>query len=105
MAVHIGKIIKGLVKQRGLSVTAFADDINYSRRNVYEIFDRESIDTGLLLKIGRVLGENLFWYYIPEEERAKQAKKQANMEELYDMLKNLEKKLEAKGKARKRKRA
>lgn len=43
-----------------MTVTEFADKINYSRRNIYSIFSKESIDTSLLFKISEVLKYNFF---------------------------------------------
>jgi hypothetical protein len=65
---HIGKIIKEQVKRKGISVTEFAEKINYSRRNVYEIFDKETIDTGLLIKINKIIDQNLFLLYLTDSE-------------------------------------
>jgi plasmid maintenance system antidote protein VapI len=71
MTVHIGSIIKEAVNKSGMSVTDFADQINYSRRNVYEIFEKETIDTGVLLKINKVLGQNLFFAYLDPSDLEK----------------------------------
>ena len=46
-----------------MSVTEFAQKINYSRRNVYSIFDKESVDTAVLKKIGDILDHNFFVDY------------------------------------------
>jgi transcriptional regulator with XRE-family HTH domain len=89
MAIHIGKIIKGLVKSKGMSVTKFADAISYSRRNVYEIFDRETIDTGLLQRISKVLEQNLFLHYITEAEIVAFKNKRVKNEELLETLAKL----------------
>ena len=61
--VHIGEIIKRVVKEKGLSVTEFGKRISKHRRNVYDIFLRESVDTELLQKIGKVLEHDFFSYY------------------------------------------
>ena len=90
MTIHIGKIIKELVKNREMSVTAFADKVNYSRRNVYEIFDKETIDTGLLVKIGKVLGENLFLHYLSPEDIEKLKATPLNTKNLGEVLKELQ---------------
>ncbi len=86
MAIHIGKIIKKLVKKKGISVTGFADQINYSRRNVYEIFERETIDTGLLIKVSKVLEENLFLHYISENDISNFKNSKSTEEELKEIL-------------------
>ena len=63
MKLHIGNKIREVVKKSGISVTRFAGNINCSRRNVYSIFDKETIDIGLLLKIGNVLEYDFFSDY------------------------------------------
>lgn len=56
----IGQIIKAEVERQGLSATQFADKICVSRTNVYGIYDRRTIDSGLLAKISEVLHHNFF---------------------------------------------
>ena len=63
MKVHIGKKIKEAVKKSGMSVTEFAKKVNYSRRNVYSIFEKESVDTSQLKKISDVLEHDFFVDY------------------------------------------
>lgn len=63
MKIHIGKKIKEAVKRSGISVTEFAAKINYSRRNIYSIFEKESVDTSLLIKISEVLEQDFFTHY------------------------------------------
>jgi len=63
MMVHIGSKIKEMQQAGGLSVTVFAKKISTSRRNVYMIFERSSIDTDLLARISRVLHHDFFRYY------------------------------------------
>ena len=60
MSFHIGKKIKEVLYQKGISVSEFAKSINRSRNVVYDIFERESIDTKLLQKISKVLDYNFF---------------------------------------------
>ena len=63
MKVHIGGKIKEAVKKSGMSVTEFAKKINYSRRNIYSIFEKESVDTAILKKIGDILEYDFFVDY------------------------------------------
>lgn len=60
MALHLGKKIKEVLYQKGISVSEFAKAINRSRNVVYDIFERESVDTKLLQKISKVLEHNFF---------------------------------------------
>jgi len=65
MSVHIGNKIKSTVQKRGMLVAEFARRINKSRENVYSIFRRKTIDTGLLVTISKVLDHDFFQYYTP----------------------------------------
>ena len=63
MSIHIGAIIKEELYKQGISVSAFAKKINRSRNVVYNIFERESVDTSLLNKIGLILRTDFFSIY------------------------------------------
>jgi hypothetical protein len=68
VAIHIGKKIKEEIYRQGVSVSGFAKKINRSRNVVYDIFERESIDTGLLNKIGKTLNCDFFSLYSAQKE-------------------------------------
>ncbi|HWY11697.1 MAG TPA: helix-turn-helix domain-containing protein [Bacteroidia bacterium] len=89
MAVHIGKIIKDALKTRKMDVTEFSKKINYTRSNAYKIFNKEGIDTVLLVKISKVLGENLFFNYLTAEEIAGYKNSKVKPEELLGALQDL----------------
>jgi transcriptional regulator with XRE-family HTH domain len=57
---HIGQQIKIVIEQKGITITEFAKRINKSRENVYSIFTRKTIDTGLLTVISEVLDYDFF---------------------------------------------
>jgi hypothetical protein len=61
--IHIGQQIKIVFETKGISVTEFARRINKSRENMYSIFSRKTIDSGLLLAISRVLEFDFFKLY------------------------------------------
>lgn len=65
----IGQIIEQVLRDKGISVTDFARQINTNRNNIYNIFDRETIDTGLLLRISIVLQYNFFAHYMDMIEK------------------------------------
>ncbi len=62
--VHIGKKIRQVIKERRISIVEFAVRINKSRTVVYDIFERKTIDTELLYKIGQELDYDFFQYFI-----------------------------------------
>ncbi|HRN41339.1 MAG: hypothetical protein KF732_12140 [Flavobacteriales bacterium] len=61
--IHIGKKIHEVVKAKGISISVFAKKINKSRTVVYDIFERESIDSLLLYKISEELDFNFLSLY------------------------------------------
>ncbi len=81
MAMHIGKSIKEELYKQGISVSVFAKKINKSRNVVYDIFGRESIDTGLLHKIGKILGCDFFSLYSSQKEYTSQSVKHLSIAE------------------------
>jgi hypothetical protein len=62
--VHIGNKIKKVVYESRIPIQEFAYSINKSRTVIYNIFKRETIDTGLLLVISKALNHNFFLYYL-----------------------------------------
>lgn len=56
----IGELIRKKVYQKNMSVVNFAEQICYTRENVYKIFKRNSIDIDLLARISKVLDHNFF---------------------------------------------
>ena len=62
--IHIGKQIKEVFEKKGFTVAEFARRINKSRENVYSIFKRKTLDTGLLLTISKILEYDFFIIYV-----------------------------------------
>ncbi|MFM7021812.1 MAG: hypothetical protein ACKOXB_02455 [Flavobacteriales bacterium] len=102
MALHIGKKIKEVLEQSSFSVTDFAAKINKSRTVVYDIFERQTIDTGLLQTIGKVLDYDFFHYYSENsfstlnEERAHYVRKINELEKRNELLEKVNTLLEEK---------
>ena len=70
MKVEIGLKIKEVFEARNMKLTDFADELGTVRQNVYRIFKKRHLDTGLLLKISQVLNHNFFQYYVaPPQSR------------------------------------
>lgn len=88
--IHIGKIIKELVKIRRVSVLDFAEKINCTPRNAYKIFSKSSLDSALLSKISGVLGQNLFFYYLTAEDLQQLKSQKQSEEELLNSVSNIE---------------
>jgi hypothetical protein len=68
MMVEIGHKIKEVFDTQNMKLTDFADELGTVRQNVYRIFKKRHLDTGLLLKISQVLNHNFFQYYVSSAE-------------------------------------
>lgn len=73
--MHIGQRIKDVLEQRRRPVTWLAKEINCERTNVYNIFARQDINTGLLIKIGNILEHNFFKELSDEFSKAEKGRK------------------------------
>jgi hypothetical protein len=61
--IHIGKKIKEVLDKTPMSVVDFAKSINLTRNGAYKVFEKETIDTGQLQTISKVLNHDFFAYY------------------------------------------
>lgn len=61
--IHIGKLIEKELRHQKRSVMWLSRQIPCDRRNIYDIFLRQSIDTDLLYKISTILNRDFFSYY------------------------------------------
>lgn len=84
--IHIGKKIKEVWKSSRLKGTEFAAMINKDRQVIYDIFERETIDTGLLQNISKVLNHDFFSYYSQQIDIAKEAQPEYNYATKDDLL-------------------
>jgi transcriptional regulator with XRE-family HTH domain len=67
--VVIGQKIKEVFESSGIKVGDFADKLGMVRQNVYRIFERTHIDTGLLIRISQLLEHDFFQYYTNATEQ------------------------------------
>lgn len=67
MEKKIGQIIKEVVERKKIGATAFSRTIGVSRNNVYDIYERSSIDTELLKRIGQFLDYDFFQHFLEPE--------------------------------------
>ena len=56
--VHIGKLVKSVFDESGMSVAELARRLHCERPNVYSIFSRYNMDVGLLVSLSKVLKHN-----------------------------------------------
>lgn len=63
MEKHIGDLIKEELEKQERTVSWFARKLSCDRSNVYRLFQKESIDSGLLVRISIVLNRDFFSYF------------------------------------------
>lgn len=66
--MHIGNILRDKLKQDGKSVVWLARELGCHRTNIYNLFDKYSIDTQLLERISIIMRYNFFDLYREEAE-------------------------------------
>jgi DNA invertase Pin-like site-specific DNA recombinase len=67
--VHIGQILKERLKADGKSVVWLARELGCHRTNVYNLFEKYSIDTQQLERISIIMHYNFFNLYYEDTER------------------------------------
>jgi transcriptional regulator with XRE-family HTH domain len=90
MKVEIGHKIKEVFDARNMRLTDFADQLGTVRQNVYRIFKKRHLDTGLLMKISQVLNHNFFEYYVPSPDAVDDGKGQSASDDTKDLQHQLE---------------
>lgn len=66
--MHIGSIIREQLKKDGRSVVWLARELGCHRTNIYNLFDKYSIDTQLLERISIIMQYNFFDLYRQETD-------------------------------------
>lgn len=61
--IHIGKLIKQTVKNKGVKVAWLAQQMHCHRNNIYKMYEKSWIDTETLMKISLLLDFNFFHLY------------------------------------------
>jgi len=88
MVIHIGNKIRQVADQKGIKIAELGRRINTARQNVYKIIGKKTIDTGLLLKISKVLEFDFFQYYTPlKDENQKLKEDNIMLKEMIELLK------------------
>lgn len=78
--INIGKLVDKRRKDMGLSIRDFAEKINVSAGNAYDILKRESIDVALLQRVSLALDYDFFKHLTNEVD-------DDNDEDVYMMIK------------------
>jgi len=68
--IHIGKLVKDIVRDRKLKDSEFAEKLNKSRQTVYDLYKRDNVDVKFLLTISEALEYDFFKHFIKEQKLA-----------------------------------
>ncbi|GIV26645.1 MAG: hypothetical protein KatS3mg027_0459 [Bacteroidia bacterium] len=79
--IHLGQAIQQKLNTSGLTVTEFAEKIGLSRPAVYQMFNKQSVDSDLLVRISLLLKENFVKHIYQEVEEQLQDKKESTGDE------------------------
>lgn len=86
--IHIGQTIFDEVKNQKMTIVKFAQLIDLKKQNVKKtVFERQSLDTDLLVKISNVLNRNFFecWVFDSNTNRLQSMPKiEANLTVYFD---------------------
>lgn len=61
--IAIGELIKGELKRQGKTSVWLAQELGCHRTNIYKVYGRSSIDTGMLFHISALLHVDFFKIY------------------------------------------
>lgn len=64
--LHIGECIRSQLSERGLTTAWLARQLGYHRTTLYKLYDKRTIDTGILMHISRAMGYDFFSLYSAE---------------------------------------
>ena len=56
--IHIGRLVKSVFEDSGMTVAELARQLFCERTNVYAIFHRKSIDVEMLARLSKILNHN-----------------------------------------------
>ena len=68
--IHLGHVIKNKVEEQGKTTVWLAQELGCHRANMYKIYEKRTIDTGILLHISDILGYDFFRLYTDELNNA-----------------------------------
>lgn len=92
--MHIGKQIKAVMMQKGLSSKALARKLGTKQRAVQYLFKRSTTTIDKLLQVSEVLQHNFFAYYVQNDARFNTASMQTTIAELQKQNTALHKEIE-----------
>lgn len=66
--IHLGEVIKKILKDRGITYASVARAMNTSRQNFQQILKKPDLDTRHMKKLSEILDFNLFTLFVREDD-------------------------------------
>ena len=63
MSIHIGEEIRKKVEEKGVAIVWLSKELGCHRTNIYRIFEKPTIDTGVLYRLSIILNFDFFQFY------------------------------------------
>ncbi len=63
MKINAGQLVREVFKSTGLTVTELGKRVGTTRQNIYRIFDRKSIDSALLFRLGKAMSYDFYKHF------------------------------------------
>ena len=92
--LHIGERIKERATELRIGATELGKLINTSKQNIYGIYKRRTIDTGLLKNISEALGYDFFQLYANNEFTMVSSSELGDIETLYKDVEHIKNEIE-----------
>lgn len=67
--IHIGNCIRKKLEEQGKTSVWLVQELGCHRTNIYKIYDKMTIDTGVLFHISKILDYDFFSLYSEEMEK------------------------------------
>lgn len=58
--IHMGKLFKSQVEKKGIRVSWLAEQLHCHRNNIYKLYEKQWIDTHLLMRLCEILDYDFF---------------------------------------------
>jgi predicted transcriptional regulator len=90
--IHIGQLIKKVVRESNIKDVDFAKKISKSKQNVYDLYKRNDVEVKLLLTVSQALDYDFFQHFSKREKQQEtevsvQLKvKSENLDELFKWI-------------------
>ena len=78
--IHIGQLIKKIVRENNIKDVEVARRIGKSKQNVYDLYKRNDVEVKLLLTLSQALNYDFFQHLVKQKKQAEQAETEVSVQ-------------------------